>query len=112
LHECARFRLAFRELGLSIGLHALARLDALFAQRWRRFSNGLRLRRQIADLQRFRSLRAPIEEFWLDTNNRRSAGWTDHRDINTVMLASSLMPDGFLCLRLRQPPPRTQGPAL
>jgi hypothetical protein len=53
-----------------------------------------------------------IEEFWLDTDNRQSASWTDHLDINTVMLASSLMPDGFLCLRLRHPPPQTQGPTL
>ena len=112
LRESARLRLAFRELGLSIGLHALARLDALFEQHWRRFANGPRLRRQIADLQRFQSLRAPIEEFWLDTSNRQSASWTDHRDINTVMLASSLMPDGFLCLRPRHPPSRTQGPTL
>jgi hypothetical protein len=37
-----------------------------------------------------------IEEFWLGEENRRTSGWISHRDINMVMLATSLVPDGFL----------------
>jgi hypothetical protein len=37
-----------------------------------------------------------IESFWLDSSNRAVKTWADHRDINGVMLATSLAPDGFL----------------
>lgn len=37
-----------------------------------------------------------IEAFWLDPRNRESETWKAHLDINTVMLATSLSPDGFL----------------
>jgi hypothetical protein len=34
--------------------------------------------------------------FWLEPRNRRSRIWDEHRDINSVMLATSLMPEGYL----------------
>jgi len=37
-----------------------------------------------------------IENFWLKPQRRRAASWVEHGDINTVMLATSLLPDGFL----------------
>jgi hypothetical protein len=43
-------------------------------------------------------LRDAIETFWRDPANQRSDTWTGHRDINDVMLATSLAPDGFLML--------------
>jgi hypothetical protein len=39
-----------------------------------------------------------IENFWLERTNREAKSWMDHRDINMVMLATSLAPDGFLTL--------------
>jgi len=42
------------------------------------------------------TLKETIEAFWLEGKNRESVTWTEHRDINTVMLATSLGPDGFL----------------
>jgi hypothetical protein len=39
-----------------------------------------------------------IEKFWLDPQNRTAESWTGHQDINSVMLATSLAPDGFLKL--------------
>jgi hypothetical protein len=39
-----------------------------------------------------------IEKFWLDPRNRESETWAGHRDINMVMLATSLAPDGYLTL--------------
>jgi hypothetical protein len=41
-------------------------------------------------------LREKIEQFWLDGKNREASTWTEHREINMVMLATSLAPDGFL----------------
>jgi len=43
-------------------------------------------------------LRDIIEAFWLATANRQASSWTGHRDINMVMLATSLAPDGYLSL--------------
>ena len=56
----ADHRLAFRELGLAIGLAA--------------------------------------ESFWLLPEHRQVRTWLDHEDINDVMLATSLVPEGFLML--------------
>ncbi|HSN28226.1 MAG TPA: hypothetical protein VLT45_18195, partial [Kofleriaceae bacterium] len=72
-------RLAFRELGLAIGLAAA---DAIGAP----------------DFERFASVRDAITHFWLDDGHRSSRSYRDHEDINDVMLATSLQPDGFLRL--------------
>ena len=34
--------------------------------------------------------------FWLEQQRRRAASWIEHGDINMVLLATSLLPDGFL----------------
>jgi len=39
-----------------------------------------------------------IEKFWLEIRSKKSQSWAEHRDINNVMLATSLMPDGYLAL--------------
>jgi len=39
-----------------------------------------------------------IEAFWRDPEHQRVTTWTEHQDINEVMLATSLAPDGFLVL--------------
>jgi hypothetical protein len=41
-------------------------------------------------------LAARITGFWADPANRRDRTWSDHRDINEVMLATSLAPGGYL----------------
>ena len=43
--------------------------------------------------------REEIEEFWRNPANQRTSAWTDHHDINEVMLATTLMPEGFLMLQ-------------
>jgi len=37
-----------------------------------------------------------IVDFWLRRENRKTDIWMKHRDINMVMLATSLCPDGYL----------------
>jgi hypothetical protein len=39
-----------------------------------------------------------IEQFWMQDVNRQAATWTGHREINMVMLATSLSPRGFLVI--------------
>jgi hypothetical protein len=94
----AYYRLAFRELGLSIGLHALERLRQLIKKEPGVFNKEPSFRGQVESLMRYRALAETIENFWLQSANREVPSFTDHRDINTVMLATSLAPDGYLML--------------
>jgi hypothetical protein len=85
----AHHRLAFRELGLAIGLAAIDPAT------WR----GAGAHAHLDRLARYAPLRAEIESFWLEPSHRRVDTWLEHRDINDVMLATSIAPDGFLVLR-------------
>lgn len=92
--EPARYRLAFRELGLAIGLEA--------------FGPGLDVGEGVTG-ERLRSVRqfAPlgdhIVEFWRDAEHRRAISWHDHQDINEVMLATALAPGGCLPIGVARP---------
>ena len=89
LAEPASRRLAFRELGLAIGLHALERMLAHTAR-------PQRVPQRLAALARYLPLAGRIDDFWCAAGNRQSPGWRDHGDINAVMLATSLAPGGYL----------------
>jgi hypothetical protein len=82
-------RLGFRELGLAIGLHAMARL---------RDAGDLEASQQpaLAAVLTYAPLAARIDEFWSMPANRQAPSWTEHRHINDVMLATSLEPSGYL----------------
>jgi hypothetical protein len=95
----AKYRLAFRELGLSIGLHAIEKLQGLIKQTPRDFKMKRRLHSQIENLMRYTPVGEVIETFWLEPANRKAGNWREHRDINMVMLATSLAPDGYLARR-------------
>lgn len=90
----AKYRLAFRELGLAIGLHAAQRLQ----QQDTRHTQQRALIAPLRTLMQHQSLREMIETFWLDSRQQRAATWLEHQDINSVMLATSLAPDGFLVI--------------
>jgi len=49
-------------------------------------------------LTRYEPLIGIIDNFWLERISRETKSWMDHRDINMVMLATNLAPDGFLTL--------------
>jgi hypothetical protein len=83
----ASSRLAFRELGLAIGLAALPLIGATGDG-----SPQIERRRELV------SLRMQIEDFWLRPAHQTTATWVEHQDINEVMLATSLVPSGYLTL--------------
>jgi hypothetical protein len=85
----ASSRLAFRELGLAIGLAAVPRMRAAVGG-----SNP-----SLDRLMAFAGVGDRIDAFWMDPSNRRAASWLEHRNINEVMLATSLVPDGYLEVR-------------
>lgn len=72
-------RLAFRELGLAIGLSGVERME-------------------LAGFAHFLRVRESIVAFWADPAHRSSRTYREHEDINDVMLATSLAPEGFLVL--------------
>lgn len=87
LRAPATHRLAFRELGLAIGLSVVEPMRERGGNTW------------VDRLSRFVSLRAEIESFWLRVEHRRTAIWREHANINDVMLATSLAPAGYTTLR-------------
>jgi hypothetical protein len=92
------YRLAFRELGLSIGMRAIRKLYGLVEEGPDMFKKSSSVQRCIEMLIHFTPLIEMIESFWLDKANQEAENWRDHRDINMVMLATSLAPDGFLVI--------------
>ena len=91
LSHAAERRLAFREFGLSIGLHGLEWIARLV-------SRDDELASVVTSLLAFRTLAEQIESFWSRPVHRQSRTWMDHRDINAVMFATSLAPEGYLKL--------------
>jgi hypothetical protein len=87
----APHRLAFRELGLAIGLEA-ARTAADATQGLVRPSTSNRL----DDILRYEELGAEIREFWRLPAHRSTQSWLAHQDINDVMLATCLAPAGYV----------------
>jgi hypothetical protein len=96
LEAPAAYRLPFREFGLSIGLHAIERLNRLFDEKPEIFDKKRSLRGQVESLKRHIPMAETIEAFWLKPANREASTFTDHYDINTVMLATSLASHGYL----------------
>jgi hypothetical protein len=88
------YRLAFRELGLAIGLRAVPRMQGIL------YNDaglaGTSLQQAVTSLTEHVALADKLATFWLQRDHQRTRAWKEHRDINDVMLATSLVPDEFL----------------
>jgi hypothetical protein len=89
----AGYRLAFRELGLSIGLAAVEDLAKWIEEKPQL---GGQLKPRVVELMGYMPVRKKIEQFWMDGKNREANTWIEHSEINMVMQATSLSPNGFL----------------
>jgi hypothetical protein len=90
----ANYRLAFRELGLSIGLKSVGNL-----QTWlKRDNNHIndQVNEIIASIMSYSPIGDQIEDFWMQSKNWQFGSWAEHREINMVMLATSLAPNQFI----------------
>lgn len=97
LQQPPQYRLAFRELGLAIGLHAMEHMQqSLDDGVVQHITNSPRLQAQLGTLMQYVELREYIENYWRDPEHQHTDSWTEHREINEVMLATSLAPDGML----------------
>ncbi|MDD1719655.1 MAG: hypothetical protein LUQ25_06320 [Methanoregulaceae archaeon] len=93
----AGYRLAFRELGLSIGLLGASDIRDVVTN-----VPGLPDRAAAEGtceaLVRFIPLGEEIGRFWTDRKNQMTPGWNEHLNINSVMLATHMLPAGFLAI--------------
>jgi hypothetical protein len=91
LHQPASHRLAFRELGVVIGLSAIERT----IKRWPMDAPGsaesVQVGAQLQALVPYLALGSIVISFWLAPEHRQGSTWLEHRDINEVMLATSLL---------------------
>jgi hypothetical protein len=86
-------RLAFRELGLAIGLRTLPMIASITKSR---IGSKPGLQRAIELLLPYQSLARDIILVWLPYAQHPDKNWRAHQDINDVMLATALIPDLFL----------------
>lgn len=91
-------RIAFRELGLAIGLSGLAPIERELSGEPARFAHRETIEALLGALAREARLAAKIVSFWLVPEHRSTAVYRGHRDINDVMLATSLCPLGVVAL--------------
>lgn len=94
----AEYRLAFRELGQSIGLYAVERMLSIIKENPNVFRQMSSLPQIVEGLREYMPLGETIEKFWMDNKNRQASTWIEHREINMVMLATSLAPNRFLSI--------------
>jgi hypothetical protein len=87
-------RLAFRELGLALGLHGLGAMHAAVSDHVDRFGTAAEaaaLRGRIEAMLPLRTLAAHLDGTWRDPAAQATRSWIAHRDINEVMLAASML---------------------
>jgi hypothetical protein len=94
----AKQRLAFRELGLAIGLKAVRKLQECIEENPYLFAQAGSVQRTVKALEGYLPLGEIIERFWLDDKNREASSWTEHLEINMVMLATCLAPNAYLLI--------------
>lgn len=91
-------RLGFRELGLAIGLAGVEWMRKNFAPDADLFRNLENPHIQLDALGEFLSEKERILSFWLEPNHREGPLWKEHEDINDVMLATAMLPEGAIRL--------------
>lgn len=94
----AEHRLAFRELGLAIGLQVIGRIQQHIEKYPQNYAHFSLLESLLDELSCFVPLHYSIENFWLDPAHQGVNSWQQHADIINVMLATSIEPEGYLQL--------------
>ena len=91
LNQPAHRRLAFRELGLAIGIEGI---------RWIGDKAPVDAESQnyLYALFYYAPIAEQIISFWAAPESQQNPTWTEHIDINSVMLATALHPQGYIKL--------------
>ena len=91
-------RLAFRELGLAIGLQAVTRMWCVLERDAASLDAQPALRAALDMLVGQVPLARTLVDTWREVERVPVATWRAHEDINAVMLATALVPEGYLDL--------------
>jgi hypothetical protein len=102
LKRPAWHRLAFRELGLAIGLRAVPIIANEFQNKRNAFGSRASVFRSI-DLLLPKRLSDEIINSWLPYAEDPDESWKAHQDINEVMLTTAIAPSTFLSVGERIP---------
>lgn len=94
-------RLAFRELGLAIGLRAVPIIARASQNERKAFGSRPALLRLIELLLAYERLSDEIIDLWLPYAEDPDKSWRAHQDINEVMLATAIAPSTFLSIHER-----------
>ncbi|WP_036170243.1 hypothetical protein [Noviluteimonas dokdonensis] len=89
-------RLAFRELGLAIGLQAVTRLWCVLERESASLDAQPALRGALDRLLEQVPLARTLTDTWCEVARSDDAQWRAHEDINAVMLATALVPTGYI----------------
>lgn len=89
-------RLAFRELGLAIGLQAVTRLWCVLERDAASLDAQPNLRNALDQLIAQVPLARTLTQTWCEVEHSRDPQWRTHEDINAVMLATALVPTGYI----------------
>jgi hypothetical protein len=96
LKRPAEHRLAFRELGLAIGLRAVPIIARTFQNERTAFGSRPSLLRSVDLLLPCARLSDEIIDFWFPYAEDPDESWRAHQDINEIMLATAIAPSTFL----------------
>jgi hypothetical protein len=91
-------RLAFRELGLAIGLQAVSRMWRVLERDTGDVATQPALRNSLDALIAQVPVARSLIGYWCDPARQAADSWRAHEDINAVMLATALVPSGYLDL--------------
>lgn len=93
-------RIPFRELGLALGLRAVERMlaeESELPNSGPSHSSPSAIQLPpLKGLLAFLPLADRIESCWLDPEHQSTRSWSDHLDMNEIMLASALNPSCWL----------------
>ena len=89
-------RLAFRELGLAIGLQAVTRLWCVLERDAASLDAQPMLRKALDHLVAQVPLARTLIDTWCEVERSQDPHWRAHEDINAVMLATALVPSGYI----------------
>ncbi len=91
-------RLAFRELGLSTGIHGIELMEEQIKQKPDRVNYADKILNLLENMSIFEFLCETVENYWMNPEHQKAVTWKEHVNINSVMLATSLIPEGFLLI--------------
>lgn len=94
----ADYRLAFRELGLLIGLNSVKILHEWLKENQEYSEATNFLKKNIQSILIYLPVGDEIERFWVNRENWKYRSWIEHQEINMVMLATSLAPNEFIMI--------------